>query len=481
MNRKLYYLLLALPLCLLACGKMEEINTDPARPAETEPRYLLANAEKRAADLMYNGYYNGRIGMHYAQYWTGTDKTSESRNLITDEGLWQALYTGPLMDLQEISAYYDRNPAQRNEQMLAVANILKAWIFHVLTDVYADIPCSQALQVAQYPRPAFDRGVEVYRFLLDCLNEQTDILDHNLPGAITGDILGNGNREYWIKFANALKMRIALRMADVQPVMARDVIEAAAARTLQSVADDVFFPYNNAAAGNRFPYNDADRPLVEFALTETLIDYLQATGDPRLEIYARPSEAGKQYRGKPYGQADNLPQPDSLSRPGTRIYSPSGKGYIITYAEVAFIKAEAVERGMYAGGDAATFYEEGIRASMQQWGIADSDGRVQRFLKKVPYAAGNWRDVIGSQKWVALYPQGLQAWMERLRLDFKQPLGKPLFIDPVSGSLDPDIAGVPLRLTYPVAVRNTNGDRVTEAALRIGGDSKATPNWWNVR
>lgn len=480
MSNKIFLPVLAVLVLLTGCRKFETLNTDPAKPQETEPRFLLASAEKRASDLMYHGYYNGRIGMQFAQYWTGTDKTDDSRNLLSDDGLWAALYMGPLMDLQGIEAYYDRHPEQRNEAMLAASRILKAWIFHVLTDLYTDIPYTQALQVEAYPLPAFDHGEDVYTSLLQSLSDQVALLDNNNVDVITGDILGNGSKAYWVKFANALRMRIALRMADVKPAEARRVIEEAAQYTLNSVSDDVYFPYSNASVVNRFPYNETDKPIVEFAMTTTLINYLKATGDPRLGVYARPDAITFRYRGKPYGYADNKPLIDSLSKPGELMYSAAAKGYIITYTEVAFIKAEAAARGMIMDNTAEALYEEAIRASMQQWSINDNNYAISIYLLEVPYKAGNWKNVIGSQKWIALYTQGLQAWMERLRLDFKKPDGTPLFIAPVSGSLDPDVADVPQRLNYPNATRNSNAANVEAAVQHIGKDSKATRNWWNI-
>jgi len=471
-------------LCMLAvfsgCKKFEQINTDPARPEETSPQYLLANAEKRASDLIYGPYYNCRIGMHFAQYWTGTDKTDESRNMIIDDGLWGALYSGPLKDLQEISNYYDRHPEERNPHTIAITEILKGWIFHVLTDVYRDIPYSQALQVNQYPQPEFDHAADVYKGILTSLKEQIDILQNGeAADPVAGDIIENGNIQQWVKIANALRLRIAMRMADVNIQEARLVIEEAATNTLSGVSDDAFFPYDNTSASARFPYNEADRPLVEFAVTSTLIDYLKTTSDPRLPVYARPAQASNEYNGKTYGTAGNTPLLADLSTPSAVVYSPLFKGYIITYAEVMFLKAEAAARGMNVGGDAEGLYKDAVTASMEQWGITDT-GVVRIYLDNNPYTAGEWKNVIGTQKWLALYMQGIQAWMERLRLDIKKPDGTDLFIPPASGSLDPQVTDVPYRLTYPNATRNANPVNVEKASINIGGDSKATRNWWDI-
>ncbi|MGV3601605.1 MAG: SusD/RagB family nutrient-binding outer membrane lipoprotein [Dyadobacter fermentans] len=474
------WLLAAILVTFTGCDNFESLNTDPARSSETQPEFLLSNAEKRASDLMYDSYFNGRIGMELSQYWMGTDKTSDGRFLFTNDGLWAGLYAGPLMDLKEIGNYYDRHPAEKSAHTLAVAEILKAWIFHVLTDVYTDIPYSQALQGEDIPQPVFDQGREVYTALLGSLKTQVEVLSGTTSGVIRGDILAKGDVQQWIRIANALRMRIALRMVDAAPAEAKAIIEEAAKNTLASTAQDVFFPYNVATTTNRFPYNDVERPLVEFAVTSTLVDYLQSVNDPRLPVFARPDETNGKYVGKVYGTEANSPTMIGLSKPGVIAYSGSAKGYVITYAEVAFMKAEAAARGMNVGTDTPeALYNEAVRASMTQWGIADAKA-VDDYLKRVPYKAGTWKNVIGTQKWIAMYMQGLQSWLERLRLDPKKPDGTVLFIPPASGSLDPDVTDVPKRLKYPSNTRAANAQNSADAAKRIGGDTQAVKNWWDV-
>lgn len=480
MNSKYKIAIVAVAVWLFSgCSDFEKINTDPSKSSETQPEFLLGNAQKRATDLLYGTYYNGRIGMELSQYWMGTDKTTDGRFLFTDEGLWGGLYAGPLMDLEEIRNYYDRHPGEISDNMLAVSEVMKSWIFHILTDVYGDIPYSKALQGDLTPRPEFDEGKEVYTALLANLKNQIAVLGNSASGAIRGDIVAGGNAAQWIRIANALRIRIALRMADVRPDEAKTVIEEAAQNTLTGVVQDVFFPYNLAAATNRFPYNDVERPLVEFAVTSTLVDYMKSTEDPRLPVYARPDDTNGQYIGKVYGTEANSPNMISLSKPGVKAYAGDAKGYIITYSEIAFALAEAAERGMSVGGTAESWYEKGVLASLEQWGIS-GEAAAGSFLARVPYDAGDWKNVIGTQKWLALYMQGIQGWLERLRLDNAQPDGSILFIAPASGSLDPEVTDVPRRLKYPAATRANNPANSQAAADRIGGDSQATANWWDL-
>jgi len=464
---------------IFSCSNFEEINTDPARASETLPEYLLSNAQKSAADGIYHRYYNARQTMQLAQYWTGTDKTAESRYLFNDDGLWSNLYSGPLADLQEILLYYQNNPESKNESMIAVVEILKSWIFHNLTDIYIDIPYSQALKGNEFVQPIFDPAPEIYKNLLTNLATQISVLEQSTK-SIRGDIIAGGDPGKWIKFANALRMRIAMRMVNVDETSAKSIIEAAALNTINDGSENFYFPYNESKEENRFPYNNADRPLVEFAVTTTLLDYLVETDDPRLPVYARPDETNGEYVGKPYGVEANSPTVIALSKPGSAAFDASAKGYLITFAEIAFIKSEAAARGMKVGGTAEEWYEKGIKASMKQWGISDNDA-IAAYIQRVPFSAGNWNDVIGTQKWLALYLQGIQGWLERLRMDFNKPNGEPLFIAPVSGSLNPDVDFLPSRLVYPSETRINNEANSKAAASRIGGDRYSTKNWWDVK
>jgi len=481
----LFLVILFLGLLPAGCRKFEDINTDPTRPSTGDPAYLLSYAEKRAVDIFYDGAYNGKLGMQYAQYWTQAIPTQESRYQVNNDGIWAQLYAGPLMDLREIEHYYSRNPQMMNPHTLAVARILKAWIFHTLTDMYVDIPFSQALRIEEIPYPAYDHAADIYTALLGSLQTQIEVLEQTTAPPIEGDLLAGGDVQRWIKIANALRLRIAMRMSDVRPDEAASVIGEASQHTFTSVADDLFFAYDVNVKTNQFPYNDNERQLFEFAMSSTLIDYMKATGDPRLPVYARlPASGGNEYRGKPYGRAENTPVLNDLSIPGRAVYAANMRGYIITYAETEFIKAEAAARGMNVGGTAREFYESGIRASMDQWrslpSVTIDSLAEEQYLRSVPYNAGNWKNVIGTQKWLALYMQGFQAWIERLRLDFKKPDGTDLFIPPVSGSLDPDVTDVPRRLAYPGNERNSNSVNCNAAARRIGGDTKGTRNWWDI-
>ncbi|MBW8685739.1 SusD/RagB family nutrient-binding outer membrane lipoprotein [Chitinophaga rhizophila] len=466
---------------MTGCKDLDEMNNDPTRPTTTEPPFLLTGAEKNAMDFLYSSLQNGYIGMHYAQYWSANSRVNDSQYAIDENNntaFWNALYNSlhSLDRLIYINNSRGTNPAAKNQN--AIAGILKVWLYQILTDSYVNVPFTEALKEGENITPAYDDQSKIYASLIDTLNAQITALDPAQPTFDGGDVIYNGDVAKWKTLGHSLMLRLAIRMADAEPQRARTVIEANYAAAMKGNADNAEFAYINAAP-NKFPLNDSEREVLDFFVSTTLVDYMRSTNDPRLTVYARPPQDGGEIKGLEYGRSANdstrLPQ-RKYSYPGTRIYSATMPGILMTYPEVAFILAEAAARNWNVGEAAPALYEKGIRASMEYWNVTDS---VEEYIASVPYNAGNWKNVIGTQKWLALYPQGFQAWFERLRLDFQKPSGDSLFIAPYSGSLDQNVAYVPARLTYPLAERSQNAAAYQKAAEAIGGDTKASKNWWD--
>jgi len=470
-------------LVMAGCKKLEDINHDPTKPTTTEPQYLLTGAEKSAMDILYAGPQNGRTAMAYAQYWTGNDKANDARYLL-DEGInapiWNNLYSVSLHNLNEIIRLNKEKPLPVSGNQIAIAQILKAWIYQVLADTYGNIPYSDALKDVNNLRPKYDDAKGIYNALIDTLTQQAAAIDPAQSSYPTGDVIFKGDVSLWKKLAHSLLLRLAIRMVDADPAKAKSVIEANWQGAMASNADGAVFTYLTAAP-NKFPYNESERELSEFFVTSTLVDYMAGVDDPRLQVYARPTKLDTVYRGLPYGTSESNPSrlpPSGYSYPGTRIYAADMAGILMTYPEVEFILAEAAARGIAVGGDAATHYQNGVKASLEYWDITDANV-VNTYMQKVPYNEADWRNVIGTQKWLALYPQGLQGWFERLRLNFRKPGGDSLFIAPVDGSLDQNVKFVPYRLTYPVSEQQQNSASYQAAATAIGGDTKGVKLWWN--
>jgi len=152
--------------------------------------------------------------------------------------------------------------------------------------------------------------------------------------------------------------------------------------------------------------------------------------------------------------------------------SPDLKGDLITAAEVHFLLSEAAARGYSVGGTAEAYYNSAIGVSMDEWGVSATDTAAYLALTEVAYAtaAGDWKQKIGSQKWVAMFNNGYEGWTAWRLLDLG--LNGPV-VDGVT--LD-----IPTRFLYPTSEATLNGSQYDSAASAIGGDTKTTKIFWDV-
>ncbi|HWB91074.1 MAG TPA: SusD/RagB family nutrient-binding outer membrane lipoprotein, partial [Puia sp.] len=141
------------------------------------------------------------------------------------------------------------------------------------------------------------------------------------------------------------------------------------------------------------------------------------------------------------------------------------RGDFLDYAETQFYLAEAAERGYNVGGTAATFYKNGVEASILQWGGTQADADAYYAQASVDYAtaAGTWQQKIGTQAWIAFYNRAWDGWIETRRL------GYPVFPVPTKAK-----STFPQRFTYPVTETNVNSDNYQQASTAIGGDDVTT-------
>jgi hypothetical protein len=480
-----------------SCQKtLDSINHDTTLPNTAPVEYLLTGAERSAMDILYNAgaSVDGYIGSEYAQYWSGAQSETSSRYQLDEGGnaaLW-SLYSNPLVNLNQIIVINNTQAIGPNPNQVAIAQILSAWLFEILTDAYGNVPYSKAATGNANLSPAYDDSKSIYDSLIAKLDASVAMMDPSIEGFKSGEVYYNGDLTQWKKLAESLKLRMGIRMADADPVTSKTVVEAAVAAGVMQTGqsgpdltvhngDDALFPYQ-ATAPYQIPFNASLRTLQQFLVSSTLINFMDTLQDPRLPMFATVPAAGGGYKGKPYGidkfnnDFDVYSIPDSF--PPRKVYAPAFPGILMTYAEVQFDLAEAAARGYSVGGDAATFYTNAVKASMAFWGVSDN-AAIQAYLTRVPYNPQDWKDCIGTQKWLALYMEGMQSWFERTRLDFKQTNGQSLFIPPTAGSLDPSVTLVPYRLTYPATEAINNSSNYQQAAAAIGGDTKGTKLWWN--
>ncbi len=469
----LYFIGVILLAGVTSCkDELADINQNPNEVEDPQPAYLLTGAIKTATDVYWNVTESNPSNL-FVQYWSAIQYTEEDRYIFTRssfQDLWTTLYTGSLVNLDKIIEISEENKNYRG-----VAMVLRSWNYCLLTDVFGSIPYEQSINIEEYADPEYQTQEEVYEGLLNDLKAAQQLLNPN-GESIQGDIIYQGDISLWKKFANSLRLRIALRIADKAPQKA------------QSVLTDIEQNGNNYIGSNQetaqLVYEDSpnDNPLYEqfltrddYRISKTIVDKLFALNDPRLPIYAAPTQdpTDQVYVGIPNGllagDASSLGF-YKTSKPGEYFTQQHSPAIIMSYAEVLFDKAEAVERG-FISGDASQLYKKAITASLNQYEISQTDITAYLAQSSVKYNPNNYKKSIGVQKWIALFGQGLEAFAEWRRLDYPQ--------------LQPAVAGVlngkmPLRFLYPGTEQSLNAESYQDAIDQQGPDLLTTQLWFDA-
>jgi hypothetical protein len=485
---------LAAALLFVSACDLTDMNENPNEPLTVTPTNLLTRGQHLIAANTYAVDALGWFGNIYSQYWTQNQYTAEDRfdfpyaRSGSVSGMWNTWYVA-MNNLEEIIRLYEDEPGRYDAfghpgNMEAIALIMQAYTFQLITDIWGAAPFSEALQGTANPAPSYDSQQEIYVGILDKLTRANSLINVGAPGPTPGsaDLVYGGDMARWKKFANSLKLRVAIRIADVMPSESQQAIEQAlAAGVFTSIADRAESRFSASPPYRNPIFNNYDAGRDDWAVTSTLVDYMRELGDPRLPSFADPSDRDGTIVGFDYGQENGAAQAQysvgAFSRPAANVRQANTPGVLMRYDEVLFIQAEAAQR-WGIGGSAAGLYEQAIRASMADWGVTDQ-AAINAFVANVPYNAANWRQSIGRQKWVALYNQGTQGWSEWRRLDFG------LLRPPAGGSIPQFGRDIAVRLPYPTDEQTLNQANWLEAVnTYIGGsanDHQGTRLWWDVQ
>jgi hypothetical protein len=482
MRYKILSVLTALLVTGTACGDLTSINQNPNGPLDVPPPSILANLTQTVVGGV-NGVnsLNVRGGGLWVQYYAEIQYRDEDKYIVRSgtSGGW-GLYSSALEDCQRMIS---KGVASTTPNWTAVGRILKSYVFSVMTDAMGDLPYSQALKGDSVLHPAYDSQQDIYTALFADLAQASQEIDPGGIGFETGDIMYGGNMTLWRKFANSLRLRLAMHLANVDPTTAASEAQAAVTAGVLGSNDDNAQLMYLATSPNRNPiYNDA-RGRDDYGMSKTYVDSLMSWNDPRLPVFAQLNKdtivANRTYRGMPNGLNDGAGPPlIYISRIGAYWReTPDAPMALLTYSEVLFLEAEARERGwLTSGPTAATLYADAIRASMEQYGIADT-AVVNAYLAQprvqyVPGATGLTQ--IAYQKWVSLFMQGMEAWTEVRRTQVPALVPGPNAV----------LTSIPERLPYDdqeAVLNKANLDAaVTAQGFRAGNDL-TRPLWFTGR
>ncbi|WP_257658987.1 SusD/RagB family nutrient-binding outer membrane lipoprotein [Parapedobacter lycopersici] len=500
---------------LLSCDKgFENLNKDPNKTTELIPEYLFTQAQLSAIGLDYKGegYRNANQVMSgWMQQYANCIVVSGGGDKYTEENgfnNFSAAYPGPVNDIETLIRELS-DPEEINK--LSIARIWRVWVYHRITDLFGDIPYSEATKGAtdKLYTPKYDEQSFIYMDMLKELDEAANAFDLSLPSFDQADLIYGGEISKWKKFAYSMMLRLGMRLTKVDNAAAKLWVQKAIAGGVIVNDEDVaFVQYLDGSqitsrnpvafqllAGNysnqQDPYNREGGKIAH-----KIINHLQVTKDPRLNIlavvmveqptggYFADTTAALQ-KGLLNGAHSTVPDDFvtySEPNPNTVLKYESPM-LVLTNCDMNLNLAEAALRGWYPG-DAKTAYEDAVRAGMKQWALwgnygVISDERIAAYLAYNPYNEnGSFEaqlEQIQTQRWVsAMFTDEWEIFANWRRTGYPElvPVNYP-------GNLTGGT--IPRRFIVPYDEERLNGENFLDAKARQGGNNSYTARvWWDV-
>lgn len=509
---KLIYVIsmLILSACFLSCDDWLDINNDPEKAVDIPASLAIPAVEGQIAGALSGEYsiFGGIWSQHWAQHNNSSQyKPEDSYNVTSADynNEWDLLYSDALVDAK-LAADKAKVDGDWNVNLQAVA--LQAFTFQVMTDLYDELPYSQALEPEEFSQPVFDSGKDVYAGLIadldDALAQDFDAVTNTLN---PNDFLfGNGTLanqiDHWIAFANTLKLKLYLRQMEVDPSLAMSGISALINANVPflTTADAAISDFEDADSKS-FPLYESDRRQLNTAnnlrASYTLVRYLEENGDARASHFFNPGSGGS-IVGILNGSFE-VPTADlaPLSHSQVKLIATQNF-YFFSIEEVHFMLAEAYLRVMNDPGEAKKYYDAGVMAAFDRYGEDGSALVASGGAYEFP-VGGTLQEqfkAIMMQKWVAYVYRGYESFFEQNRTGYPEVssiTSYPCDITygvAISGATNCDPSyrvgdliisyetvlspgKLPRRLVFPDSELNVNPNAPSKVAVDV-------PVWWDV-
>ncbi|CAN5806662.1 SusD/RagB family nutrient-binding outer membrane lipoprotein [soil metagenome] len=465
---------LALLVFASSCDKLKDFDDTNVNPGGVSKPILSALFTNVSAGM--SGYATDTRGGYYSQLFSETQYSDASLYSIPQLS-FSGIYSGALYDLQNIININESN------NLTQASRILQSYIFWTVTDRWGDVPYSEALKGGGVPTPVYDKQEDIYKGILATLKSAVASFDNS--SIIGGDISGyNGNVAQWKKLGNSIRLLVALRMSKRFPAaggFAATEFQAAltdAGGIITGNADNYSFsfPGGNLAS----PWYNLYNGRKDVGESSTMTSIMGSLGDARQTVFGADVNGDPSTTGVPYGWVRSRVDPWTQANPKwAYVLNPSlrtdnGSVDVIPASVVTLARAEAADRG-WTTENAKTLYETGIKLSFEQWGVAaPSDAYFTQTAVAFSSPAGTGANLkqIATQRYVATYPDGTQAWAEWRRTGYPA-------LTPAEDAVN-DSKQIPRRYTYATSEYGTNKANVeAAAALLSGGDKQDSKIWWD--
>ncbi len=473
MNIKKYFLSLAAGMALFAtgCDKLSDFgdtNVNPNGIPDPIPAALFTNVSAGIP-----GYAGIATPGYYAQLFSETQYTDASLYSVVQFN-FSGTYSGHLYDLQNIIN------GNTSNNLTQAARIMQQYIFWTMTDRVGDIPYSEALKGSEIQNPKYDTQEEVYKGMIATLKDAASKFDNT--SLISGDISNyKGDPESWRRLANTMRMLMAQQLSKKFPGPTGYAATEFKAALADGVIDENSENWSYAFPGGNLsnPWYNTYNGRRDVAQSKTMTDIMVSLADKRQAAYGADVNGNYTEKGVPYGlarakaEAFTSANPDWAYVLAPRFRQQTSTVTVIPAAAATLARAEAADCG-WTNENAAQLYEQGIRLSHEQWGVAAPTAAYFAQSSVALGATGNCANLkkIATQRWIAVYPDGLQAWNVWRRTGFPELTPAP---DAVN-----DGKQIPRRYTYSPALYSSNAEGIALAVDRLpGGDKISSRVWWD--
>ncbi|MDO7652110.1 MAG: SusD/RagB family nutrient-binding outer membrane lipoprotein [Schleiferiaceae bacterium] len=459
-------------LMVASCGDLTSLNQNTKAPEKVPAGTLIANATVSMMDYLSNVNVNVNNFTLWSQHWTQSTYVDESNfdynNRDVNGNTFDAMYATVLRDLSDARAIIASDAgldAATAAQQNAVIDVLEVYAYSTLVDIFDDVPYSEA--IGESLAPAYDGAATIYGALGDRLAASIGVL---MAGSDNGlgsyDLIYGGSSAGWAKFAASLGLRLSIRMADVSPTDAQAAAEAAIGAGVITLASESAALNYTSSPPHTNPYWDAlvQSGRKDFIAANTIADVMNMYADPRRSAYFK-NLSNDSVIGAAYGLQSSY---NLHSQPGTALENASRPAMFLDNVEVGFLLADAASRGWSVGGlTAASLYDAAVAESILAWGGTATDAATYLAQTGVTYDAANWKTILGTQKWLAMYSRGNEAWSTQRMYDA-----------PAMNIAHEAQRITPLRMSYGIDEYSLNTSNVT--AARGGNDDDTSPIFWDV-
>lgn len=459
---------------LISCERdITSLNEDPKHPSEVPSGNLLASSQ-------YNSFYdisspsvNGNNFVFFTQQLAEVTYTDETNyDLVTrnqPRRFFNSMYVSGINVLKQSKVALEKEKSGDvavDNNKWAVLEISEIFLWESVVNTYGNVPYSEAFSPDQTLSPKYDDAATIYSDLIKRLDGAIAKVTPASKGYMEEDLVYKGDMLKWKKFANSIKLRLAMNLADVNPSLAKSTAEAAiTAGVMASNTDSYSLVFDGGTFTNPVYDEFVASNRNDFVPSSVVVNLMNTKADPRRSVWFTKTEAGS-YVGGAFGSRNPFAR---FSHYQNVLLAKNAPANLLSYSEVLFLQAEAAARGYSAGNTAEEFYKLAVTASMQEQGVSASD--IATYVAANPYNSANWKKSIGEEAYVALFNKAYASWNFLRRLDY------PVLNRPGNSNIT---SPYPYRMPYSSWEYTRNGTNVRAAASVIGGDKAETKLFWDI-